>query len=114
VSAQNYVAQADELIKGDLSEASVAVQSLAATYKSRQDDPKAHVYARALIRRAQATGYEVPSASAKLTKGELQAEIDRRNAGRAEDSLIVPTGSGRNGSVTRDDLEAALKADDEA
>lgn len=39
---------------------------------------------------------------------ELKAEVERRNEGRAEDSLILPEGK------TRADLIAALEADDEA
>lgn len=113
MSTQNYVAQADELIKGDLSDASVTVQSLAKTYEARKDDRRAHVFARALVRHAESSGYEIPSVSAKLSKGDLEAEIERRNAGRADDTLILPEGTGRGGSVTKADLEAALKADDE-
>lgn len=113
MSAQNYVAQADALLEADLSEASVDVQSLARTYESRKDDRRAHVFARALVRRAESSGFKVPAASAKMSKADLEAEIERRNAGRADDSLIVPEGTGANGKVTVKDLEAALKADDE-
>lgn len=42
----------------------------------------------------------------KGTKADLQAEIDRRNTNRPEDALIVPNGT------TKDDLVAALQADD--
>lgn len=113
MSAQNYVAQADALIKSDLSEADVDVQSLARVYEARQKDRRAHVFARALVRRAGSAGVEIPSSSAKMSKAQLEAEIERRNKGRADDLLIVPEGTGANGNVTTKDLEAALKADDE-
>jgi hypothetical protein len=43
---------------------------------------------------------------AELSKDELQAEVDRRG--------ITVEGSGANGNVVKDDLVAALEADDAA
>lgn len=43
---------------------------------------------------------------AAAVKADLQAEIDRRNAQRGEDTRIVPA------STKKDDLVAALEADD--
>lgn len=113
MSARNYVAQADALLDADLTDASVDVQSLAAVYRKRQKDRRAHVFARALVRRAESAGYAIPAGSPKLQKADLEREVERRNAGRVDDSLIVVEGTGRGGSVTKADLEAALQADDE-
>lgn len=113
MSAADYIAQADALVASDLSDAHVDVQSLAATYKARKGGRGAQAFARALVRRAGSAGVKIPSATAKMSKAQLEAEVERRNRGRADDALIVPTGTGSNGNVTKDDLEAALKADDE-
>lgn len=57
-----------------------------------------------------------PVAYADRRVADLEAEIDRRNADRDPegDSYIRPEGSGRNGAVVKDDLVAALEADDAA
>lgn len=102
--AAEYVTQADALLKSDLSGASVDVRSLAATYKSRQKDAKAYAFARALVRRATAEGIKV-SSSGGMNKAQLEAEVERRG--------LTVEGTGSNGNVTKGDLEAALKADDE-
>lgn len=106
-AAETYLAQADDLVSSDLSEAHLDVQSLAATFKARRKakDPKAAIFARALVKRAVGTGLEVKAAKPS-TIPELKAEIERRNEGREEADLIVPEGT------RKADLEAALAADD--
>lgn len=107
MSAQTYIAQADALLKSDLSEAHVDVQSLAKSYERRKDDKRrAHVFARALVNRARSAGVDVPDGSDALTVTDLKAEIKRRNEGRDEADRLKVSG-------TKDELLAALKADDE-
>lgn len=107
MSGLSDVELADSLLDTDLSEAHLDVQSLAAVYKSRRDDEdrRAGVFARALVKRARATGIEVGGAK-ELTVAELKAEIASRNEGREESDLIVPDGK------TKAALVAALEADD--
>lgn len=47
-------------------------------------------------------------------KDVLAAEVERRNADRDEEDQIEVEGTGRDGNVLKDDLVAALEADDEA
>lgn len=105
-SAQTYVAQADALLDSDLSEAHVDVQSLAESYRRRQKDRRAHMFARALVNRAKSSGLDVPDGSSVLTVDDLKAEIKRRNEGREPADRLKLSG-------TKDELVAALKADDE-
>lgn len=46
------------------------------------------------------------------SKAELEAELDRRNEARDEDSQIVVEGTGKDGNVLKADLVLALEADD--
>jgi hypothetical protein len=102
-SAEEFVAQADALLDQDLSEAHVDVRSLAETYRRRQGDRRAHAFARALVKRARSAGVAIDR---KVTVDDLKAEIKRRNEGRDAGDRIKLSG-------TKDELEAALKADDE-
>jgi hypothetical protein len=108
--AENFSELADKLVDGDLSDAHLDVQSLAATYKARRDDedPRAGVFARALVNRARSTGLDVDGGSslADMTVADLKAELERRNEGRDEADLIAPEGT------KKADLIAALEADD--
>lgn len=56
---------------------------------------------------ARLTGKKVAEKPTSPTVADLQAEIDKRNADRDEEHKIVPAGT------KKDDLAAALKADDE-
>lgn len=107
MSAASDVELADALLDSDLSDAHLDVQSLAAVYKARRDeeDRRAPVFARALVKRARSAGVDL-GGSKDLTVAELKAEIASRNEGREESDLIVPDGK------TKAALVAALEADD--
>ncbi|GAA4075741.1 hypothetical protein ACFFOS_27665 [Nocardioides kongjuensis] len=111
MSAEKLIEQADAYIASvNVDELHVDVQSLAATYEARkaEEDVRGQVaFARAIVRRARAAGYE-PGVKAlgDMTAAELKDELERRNEGRDEADLIVPTGK------NKPDLLAALEADD--
>ena len=110
MSAEKLIRQADAIVEADLSEASVDLQSFAATYKAKRDagDTRAQAaWARAVVRRADFDGVEVKGGGSNgPTVKELEAEIASRNEGRDEDDRIVPA------SRKKADLEQALAADD--
>lgn len=111
MSAEKLVQDADAYLASvKVEDLHPDVQSLVATYKARtkEKDRRGQVaFARAIVRRARATGYDPDGAKAvaDMTVAELKAEIDRRNEGREDDAKLSKSGS-------KDDLIAALEADD--
>ncbi len=108
MGTQELLDRADA-ISADLSdEASVDLRSFVATYRSKREDADARgsvAYARAVVRRADAEGLTVEPEHV-ATRDELRAEIKARNEARDAASKIKPA------SQSRDDLAAALDADD--
>lgn len=113
MSAEKLIQDADAYLKSvDVADLHPDVQSLVATYKARtkEKDVRGQVaFARAIVRRARAAGYDPDGAKAlgDMTKAELEDEIDRRNEGREDDAKLSKTGN-------KADLLAALEADDSA
>lgn len=113
MSAEKLIQDADAYLKTvDVADLHPDVQSLVATYKSHQKakDRRGQVaFAKAIVRRARAAGYDPDGAKAvkDMTVAELKAEIDRRNEGREDAAKLSKTGS-------KDELVAALEADDSA
>ena len=111
MSAEQLIQQADAYIESvKVDELHVDVQSLIATYKARKKDEDVRgqvAFAKAIVRRARAAGYE-PGVKAlgDMTAAELKDELERRNEGRDEADLIAPEGT------KKADLLAALEADD--
>lgn len=100
------IEKADTLVDALPEDASLDLQSLAATYRAKRDadDTRgATAYARAIVRRAASEGVSV---SGERSMDDLRAEIASRNEGREDADLIKPAGR------KKADLEAALEADD--
>jgi hypothetical protein len=109
MGSTKLIAQADAIVDGDLKGASVDLRSFSATYRAKRDagDSRAQsAWARAVVNRAGKEGVEGKGGKARLTKAELLAEIESRNADRDDDAKIVPA------SEKNADLEQALAADD--
>lgn len=103
------IEQVDAYVDGvDVEELHPDVRSLVAVYRSKREDEDergAYAFARAISKRVDVVG---APALEDMTVAELKAELERRNADRADDAQIVPDGT------KKADLLAALQADDEA
>lgn len=101
-------AEADAIAERDDLSPQVRVQADA--YTKQREGSLAVPFAKALVRSDALYSVEAAAAAddlGSLTVGDLKAEIDRRNDGREDADLITPA------SKRKDDLVAALKADDE-
>ena len=107
MEAASYVERAEAILAAvERDDMSLDLQSVAASYEARRDagDERGRVaYARSVVRFAER---EDLNPATMLTAKELAAEIKTRNEGRDEADRIRPV------SRKREDLEAALEADD--